>query len=351
MTLSVVIPILNEADQLPRLFDILADQAGIAFEAILIDGGSADGSREQAEELAAGASFPCRVGSFPRGRGRQLNEGVKLSTGQSLLFLHADSQFGDHMALAKALKYLDQSIEKIGHPRVAGHFSVRFRSEGSTPSLGFYFLECKAGLDRPGCIHGDQGYLLRRSFFDQIGPFDETLGFLEDTRLAQAVRQGGCWLLLPVILQTSSRRFMQEGFRQRQALNALIMNLEAVGRIDLLKSLPGIYRQQNRTNELQLLPFFQELGNRLSQQSRAEQRLFWRHTGRYIIGNAWQLAFWLDVRRDFVRGLEPGVRRSPLLNFFDRYLFRMMDHSIGYWFAGLLALIWFRWKLLFGQRG
>ncbi|MCD4688323.1 MAG: glycosyltransferase, partial [Desulfuromonadaceae bacterium] len=253
MILSIVIPILNEVDQLPELFGTLADQVGIAFEVILIDGGSVDGSLERAEALAGVASFPCRVESGPRGRGRQQNEGVKLSTGKSLLFLHADCRFGDDMALAKALRYLEESIEKVGHSRLAGHFAVRFRSESLTPSLGFYFLESKACLDRPGCIHGDQGYLLRRTFFDQIGPFDETLGFLEDIRLAQAVRQTGGWLLLPVIVQTSSRRFAQEGFRQRQALNALIMNLEAVGRIDLLRSLPGIYRQQKRAQELQLL--------------------------------------------------------------------------------------------------
>ena len=350
MILSIVIPILNEVGQLPKLFGTLADQAGIPFEVILVDGGSADGSFERAEELATRASFPCRVVPGSRGRGRQLNEGVKLSTGKSLLFLHADSQFNDDMALAKALKHLEKSIEMGGHSRLAGHFSVRFRTESLTSTLGVYFLESKACLDRPGCIHGDQGYLLRRSFFDQIGPFDETLEFLEDNRLAQAVRQVGGWLLLPVILLTSSRRFVQEGFRQRQVLNALIMNLEAVGRIDLLKSLPGIYRQQKRTQELQLLPFFQELNNRLSPQSRQEQQLFWRRTGRYMIANVWQLAFWWDVRRDFRRGLQPGVGRIPLLNFFDRYLLRMIDHSVGYWFAGLLARGWFRWKLLLGQR-
>ena len=347
MILSVVIPILNEVDQLPQLFDTLAGQARIAFEVILIDGGSSDGSLERAEELADRATFPCRVGSGPRGRGRQLNEGVKLSTGHSLLFLHADSQFGETLALAKALMYLDEGIEKVGHSRVAGHFTLRFQVESATPSFGFYFLESKACLDRPGCIHGDQGYLLRRSFFQEIGPFDETLGFLEDNRLAQAVRQKGCWLLLPVVLLTSSRRFVQEGFRQRQVLNALIMNLEAIGRIDLLKSLPGVYRQQDRTKGLQLLPFFQELSNRLSQQSRAAQRLFWRRTGRYMIANAWQLAFWWDVRRSFRRGLDPGVGRNSFLNHFDRYLLRMIDHFIGHWFAGLLAWSWFRLKLLF----
>lgn len=350
MILSVIIPILNEVDQLPELFESLADQVDITFEVILIDGGSADGSLELAEELAGRASFPCRIGSSQRGRGRQLNEGVKLSTGKSLLFLHADSRFVDDMALVKALKYLDKAIDKVGHSRLAGHYSIRFQRDNFKPALDFYFLECKARLDRPGCIHGDQGYLLRRSFFDKIGPFDESLGFLEDIRLAQAIRQAGCWLLLPVILQTSNRRFVQEGFRQRQVLNALIMNLDAVGWIDLLKSLPGIYRQQSRAQELQLLPFFHELNSRLSQQSRAERQCFWRRTGCYLIINAWQLAFWWDVRRDFLRGLEPGVGRNSLLNFFDRYLFRMIDHSVGHWLAGLLGSGWFRWKLFFGHR-
>lgn len=139
MMLSVVIPILNEVDQLPQLFDTLANQVGISFEVILIDGGSTDGSRELAEELAQRAAFPCRVESGPRGRGRQLNEGFKLSTGQSLLFLHADSQFRENMALAKALKFLDKAVEKVGHTQLAGHFTLRFQSEHATPSFGFYF--------------------------------------------------------------------------------------------------------------------------------------------------------------------------------------------------------------------
>ncbi|MEZ4485521.1 MAG: hypothetical protein R2864_13350 [Syntrophotaleaceae bacterium] len=91
---------------------------------------------------------------------------------------------------------------------------------------------------------------MRRKFFDQVGPFAESLGFLEDNRLAQEIRQKGSWLLLPVELLTSSRRFRQEGFRQRQVLNALIMALDAVGRDDLLGLLPEIYRQQRRTRVL-----------------------------------------------------------------------------------------------------
>lgn len=345
MILSVIVPILNEVDRLPELFGMLSHQAGIYFELILIDGGSTDGSLMRAKELAAGSSFPCRVASSPKGRGRQLNEGVKLSSGESLLFLHADSQFIDSMALAKALNCFHKAIQGAGHFRIAGHFSLRFQRESSISHFCFYFLESKARLDRPGCIHGDQGYLLQRRFCEQIGPFDETLGFLEDNRLAQAVRDAGFWLLLPVELLTSSRRFVQEGFRQRQVLNALIMNLEALGRNDWLRGLPDIYRQQDHAQELNLLPFFQKIDGCLSQLSRKEQQQVWYQTGHYAVTNAWQLAFLWDVKRAFISGLAAGTGRRSILRVFDLCLFPLIDHFVGYWFAGLLMRTWFRSQL------
>lgn len=341
MMLSVIVPILNEINQLPLLFAALSGQKGISFEVILIDGESTDGSLEMAQKLAAGASFSCRVASSRRGRGRQLNEGVRLSAGESLLFLHSDSQFVDNMALAKAFRCFQQAIESAGHCRIAGHFCINFQRDTSKAHFGFYFLESKARLDRPGCIHGDQGYLLRRSFFDQIGPFDESLGFLEDNRLAQSVRDVGFWILLPVELQTSSRRFVQEGFRRRQVLNALIMNLEELGLNDWLRGLPGIYRQQNHTQKLHLEPFFQDLNVRLSKLPRKEQRRFWKNSGRYSVRNCWQLAFWIDVKRAFHRNLCAGEGRRTALRIFDRILYPLVDHSLGYWFTGLLIRLWF----------
>lgn len=345
MILSVIVPLLNEIDQLPKLFGMLSHQAGIPFELILIDGGSTDGSLESAKDLAAAASFPCRVASCQKGRGRQLNAGVKLSSGESLLFLHADSQFLDGMALAKAMKCFNKSLKSVGHIRIAAHFSLRFQRESLQSFFGFYYLESKARLDRPGCIHGDQGYLLQKCFFDQIGPFDESLGFLEDNRLAQSVRDVGFWVLLPIELLTSSRRFVNEGFRQRQILNALVMNLEALGRKDWLKGVPDIYRQQDHAQELHLLPFFQDIDERLSKLSSKERKQFWYQTGHYLVTNVWQLAFWVDVKRAFHRRLSSGEGRRRVLRGFDRWLYPLIDHPLCYWLAGFLSRVWFRGQL------
>src|SRR5450631_2618475 len=42
--LSIIVPVLNEAEELPALFATLADQHGISFELIICDGGSSDGT-------------------------------------------------------------------------------------------------------------------------------------------------------------------------------------------------------------------------------------------------------------------------------------------------------------------
>ena len=63
--ISIIIPALDEAEHLPRLFaDLRAGDA--AAEVIVVDGGSTDGTRRLARE--AGAS----VIRAERGRGRQI---------------------------------------------------------------------------------------------------------------------------------------------------------------------------------------------------------------------------------------------------------------------------------------
>lgn len=348
--LSIIVPMVNEVATLPRLFASLAMQGGVAFELILVDGQSSDGSLQRAEELAGHAPFPCRIVGGRRGRGRQLNTGVALSYAETLLFLHADSRFASDRALAGGLRVLKEAIAAGGHDRVAGHYSLRFSPVASAPAFGYFFLEAKARTGRPGSIHGDQGYLMRRAFFDLVGPFDETLGFLEDNRLAQAVRARGCWLLLPFELITSARRFEQEGFARRQMLNGLIMTLDAVGGDDLLQEMPGIYRQQSDAQQLQLVPFYRGIARQLRSRRGRERMVFWYRIGRYLVGNAWQLAFWWDVLQAFRRGAEPGAGAPRLLDWFERRLLWLLDHPAGYAAAAFAAWCWFRVQLVAGWR-
>ena len=82
---SIVIPVLNEAERLTRLLpDLLA--ADEPPELIVVDGGSTDGSGEVV------ADFPGVTWlTTEPGRGRQQNAGAQVATGDILLFLHADT--------------------------------------------------------------------------------------------------------------------------------------------------------------------------------------------------------------------------------------------------------------------
>ena len=339
--LSVIVPVLNEAKNLPGLFRMLAGQQAVALEMILCDGGSTDETLQVAARMTRTAPFPCRIVPAPCGRGRQLNAGAAAAQGKELLFLHADSGFTDPRALHQARRFLADRLRRRGDDRAAGRFALRFRRPGQEPSLAYYFYECKARLDRPGCIHGDQGFLLRRSFFQTLGPFAESLPVLEDDRMADRVRQTGEWLLLPAEIHTSPRRFDSEGLRERQTLNALLMNFAAIGCEDFLPAFGDAYRCQSRTARLQILPVLDEIHRLLDQLPWRRRLTVWYMTGAYVRGNAWQLALLLGVRRHYREGLPPGQGEMSVLEFFDRWLDPLINHPPGDLAAAVLTRCWF----------
>ena len=84
--LSIIIPTLNEASQLPLLLADLRYWPS-TFQIIVVDGGSSDSTTTLAK--LAGAE----VLHLPRAnRGYQLSIGASKAKGDWLLFLHADSR-------------------------------------------------------------------------------------------------------------------------------------------------------------------------------------------------------------------------------------------------------------------
>jgi len=244
--------------------------------------------------------------------------------------------------LRRGLDALRGAIARRGDEAVAGHFALRFDLPPERRSLGYYFYECKARLGREQCIHGDQGFLLRRSFFEKVAPFDESLPLLEDTRMAEMIRRQGEWLLLPAEILTSIRRFEREGLYERQLLNALLMNFAAIGWTEFFRLAPDVYRQQDRARRLRLVPFLQLIRARLRALPWRRRFELWYRTGCYVRPQAWQLAFALDVRRNFRRGFLSGAGSCPLLAAFDRFYGPLTDHPPGRFAAALLVRVWFQ---------
>jgi rSAM/selenodomain-associated transferase 2 len=193
--LSIVVPVLDEADRLEALLAGLArDCPGV--EVIIADGGSRDGS----VEIAARAP---RVGlvSSALGRGRQMNAGAALATGGILLFLHADTRLPSGAAEAVQRALADPSV-------VYGRFAIRFDRPGAAFRLIARLMNFRSRLT--GICTGDQAIFVRREAFERLGGYPE-IALMEDVELTRRLKRVGRLAALRLQVTTSARRWEQNG--------------------------------------------------------------------------------------------------------------------------------------------
>ncbi|MBN2808339.1 MAG: TIGR04283 family arsenosugar biosynthesis glycosyltransferase [Deltaproteobacteria bacterium] len=207
--LSIVIPVLNEADNLPFTLKRLrlAQFRGIV-EVIVVDGGSTDDSLLVAERAG------CRVLSCAAGRGRQMNAGARAARGRYLLFLHADTLLPPD--------YLPLICCCLSRPGVAaGAFSLALADGRSSFRLLEKFISWRSRL--LGWPYGDQAFFLERSRFEQVGGFWEE-ELLEDVELLRKIRREGRVVVLSSVVVTSARRWLQLGIFWTTLINQLVMS-------------------------------------------------------------------------------------------------------------------------------
>ncbi|HET7463353.1 MAG TPA: TIGR04283 family arsenosugar biosynthesis glycosyltransferase [Longimicrobium sp.] len=200
--LSIVIPVLNEAEGIAEALAALRPLRARGCEVIVADGGSTDGSRELATPLAD------RVVQAPRGRARQQNAGAAVARGEVLLFLHADTRLPDG-----ADRLVIDGLEASG--RGWGRFDVRL--SGRHPMLRV--IERMIGLRSrlSGIATGDQAIFVRRDRFARAGGFPD-LPLMEDVALSRALNREGRPLSLRQAVLTSSRRWEERGVWRTMAL-------------------------------------------------------------------------------------------------------------------------------------
>jgi len=324
--LAVVIPTLDEAGALPVLLAQLRRQERIALEVIVADGGSRDSTVEIARRYGA------RVVEAPRGRGAQMNAGAKASTAAYLLFLHADSELTRATQLREAVDAMLEA-SRLKSLQQAGHFALRFARRSLGNSWFYRYLEEKSASGRAGTINGDQGLLIGRAFFDELGGYDERLPFLEDQRIAAKIFERGCWTLLPGKLLTSARRFEKEGPHRRYTVMSLIMGMHAAGADEFFARAPTVYAVQAETGRLRVGAYLALAWRVLIAAGwRRALQILWR-AGRYSRQNAWQMFFWCDVAL--------RLRGRPCLWFYDRVLHPVTSNVVFDALGAVLISTWF----------
>ncbi len=320
-TLSVIVPTLNEGKTLPCLLECLSRQTGVDLEVIVADGGSTD------ETIRVCRQYGVKVVESTAGRGRQMNAGVVASSGHFVLFLHADTRLTDNGQLAAAV----ETLVKLQTRPAAGHFSLQFHDVAQRDAGTLQYHEAKTQLNRKNTTNGDQGMLLRREDFGDLGGFDESLHFLEDQDMAERIRAAGVWTTLPSVISTSARRFGAEGLTRRMLQSAAIMAFREIRLPGFFDEALQIYRHQHRIDDpLAMAPFLGLGHGCLASEGPRAFVTRWYGIGRYVRDNAWQLFFAMDVRSQ----AGPG----PWLDWHDRYFDPLTDNTLGNILAMIMAM-------------
>jgi rSAM/selenodomain-associated transferase 2 len=199
--LSIVIPAWNEAAIIAWAVErawALGPQ-----EVMVADGGSADGTAQLAARCGA------EVVPGPRGRARQQNAGARRAQGEWLLFLHADTWLEPTAAAQVQAAMADPACQ-------AALFRQRIEAAGAL----YRWIERGNALRAQalGLAYGDQGLLVRRGLFEELGGFAE-VPLMEDVELAGRLRRRTRLRLLPGPLHVSARRWQRHGALRQTARN------------------------------------------------------------------------------------------------------------------------------------
>ena len=195
MRISVVIPTLNEAQNIQALLRDLAGLHTRGHEVLLVDGGSEDGTAAQARGQVDQVLFT------QPGRAVQMNAGAGAANGDILWFLHADSRVPVEAA------------DRLCDACIAGHLWGRFdvRLSGSHWLLRVVEQAMNLRSHLTGIVTGDQGIFVTRQAFEAVNGFPE-IALMEDIALSKKLRRKGrpARIRRP-LLQTSSRRWERHG--------------------------------------------------------------------------------------------------------------------------------------------
>lgn len=212
---SIVIPVLNEGDRINALIEHLHNQGfESSYEIIVVDGDPQGGTVKaiQSEDVVTITT--------EKGRGRQMNAGAAMSSGDILIFLHVDTILPDG-----ALNKISRALDKQDY--VGGAFDLKIDSD----RLFLKYISVRASLrSRWNRIpYGDQAIFMRKQYFDRIGGFKD-IPLMEDVDLMRRIKKDGRKIhILPDKVTTSARRWQRDGALYTTVRNHILVVLFRLG--------------------------------------------------------------------------------------------------------------------------
>ncbi|WP_417855692.1 TIGR04283 family arsenosugar biosynthesis glycosyltransferase [Xanthomarina gelatinilytica] len=206
--ISIIIPILNEAENIQNLLQHLMcnSKEEHISEIIVVDGGSTDDSQEQIKTFIGSSASKTNIKllNSPKGRAKQMNLGAKTAQGNILYFLHADSF---------PPKNFDQYIiNEVKNDHLAGCFRMQFNHKHWWLRLASWLTQ----FHWRACRGGDQSQFITKKLFQEIGGYNERYIIYEDNILINQLYKRKQFKVINKKLKTSARRYETHGIWKLQ---------------------------------------------------------------------------------------------------------------------------------------
>lgn len=194
LSLSVILPTLNEAQCVASALFRLQYLRRQGAELIVVDGGSQDETANSAATLADSVIVSAR------GRANQMNAGAAVARNDILLFLHVDTTLPEEAGQA-----ITAAIEGGA---LWGRFDVEITGNRRMLRVIGFLMNLRSRIS--GVATGDQGIFVRRTCFEQVGGYPP-IPLMEDLALSDSLKYLSSPACLRYKVKTSGRRWEKYG--------------------------------------------------------------------------------------------------------------------------------------------
>lgn len=216
--ISVIIPTLNAAHCVSTALAAV-DKPPLVVERLVVDGNSDDETITVA--TAAGAVIVLIDKSEDSsGRGTQLAAGASAARGDWLLFIHADTVL-DAGWVEEAMRFIER--HRSGDRAAAFRFSLDHHAAAARRLEAIVGWRCRV-MALP---YGDQGLLISRKLYDEIGGFQK-IPLFEDVDIIRRIGRTRLEMLNSRAV-TSAVRYKQSGYLMRPLRNLICLALYYFG--------------------------------------------------------------------------------------------------------------------------
>ena len=194
MKLSIVTVNKDNAAGLEKTLASIVEQTATDFEFIVVDGASTDGSVQTIEKYSQHPAM--RWLSEPdSGIYNAMNKGIRMSSGEYLLFLNSGDMFADDQVVAKVLSELTGEDFIFGNIYHSDKLGVKAFKEKYTKGRDMAFMLTTSSLPH-------QSTFIHRSVFDRYGFYREDLRIVSDWEklMDVLVFRHGSFRYIPIVI-------------------------------------------------------------------------------------------------------------------------------------------------------